>query len=49
MRIRVYSSASDNVHCGVLLEYPTTTGFQWGHLQNGPYIYIVSGENGRVF
>ncbi len=22
---------------GVLLEYPTTTGFQWGYLKNGPY------------
>ncbi len=34
---------------GVLLEYPTTTGFQWGHLKNGPYTYTVSGANGRVF
>ena len=34
---------------GVLLEYPTTTGFQWGHLKNGPYTYTVSGGNGRVF
>ncbi len=34
---------------GVLLEYPTTTRFQWGHLKNGPYTYTVSGGNGRVF
>ncbi len=34
---------------GVLLEYPTTIGFQWGHLKNGPYTYTVSGGNGRVF
>ena len=34
---------------GVLLEYPTTTGFQWGLLKNGPYTYIASGGNGRVF
>ena len=34
---------------GVLLEYPTTTGFQWGHLKNGPCTYTVSGGNGRVF
>ncbi len=34
---------------GVLLEYSTTTGFQWGHLKNGPYTYTVSGGNGRVF
>ncbi len=34
---------------GVLLEYPTTTGFQWAHLKNGPYTYTVSGGNGRVF
>ena len=33
----------------VLLEYPTTTGFQWGLLKNGPYTYTVSGGNGRVF
>ena len=33
----------------VLLEYPTTTGFQWGYLKNGPYTYTVSGGNGRVF
>ncbi len=36
----------------VLLEYPTTTDFQWGHLKNGPYTYTVSGEKGtcsRVF
>ena len=32
-----------------LLEYPTTTGFQWGLLKNGPYTYTASGENGRVF
>ena len=32
-----------------LLEYPTTIGFQWGHLKNGPYTYRVSEENGRVF
>ncbi len=31
---------------GVLLQYPTTTGFQWGHLQNGPYTYTVKGGNG---
>ncbi len=34
---------------GVLLEYPTTTGFQWGHLKNGPYTYTVSERYGRVF
>ncbi len=34
---------------GVLLEYPTTTGFQWGYLKNGPYTYTVSGGNDRVF
>ncbi len=34
---------------GVLLEYPTTTGFQWGHLKNDPYTYTVSEGNGRVF
>ncbi len=34
---------------GVLLEYPTTTGFQWGHLKNGPYTYTVNGGNGMVF
>ncbi len=34
---------------GVLLEYPTTTVFQWGHLKNGPYTYTVSGGDGRVF
>ncbi len=34
---------------GVLLEYPTTTGFQWGHLKNGSYIYTVSEGNGMVF
>ncbi len=34
---------------GVLLEYPTTTGFQWGHLKNGPDTYTASGGNGRVF
>ncbi len=34
---------------GVLLEYPTTIGFQWGYLKNGPYTYRVSGRNGRVF
>ncbi len=32
----------------VLLEYPTTTRFQWRHLTNGPYTYTVSGGNGRV-
>ena len=26
---------------GVLLEYPTTTDFQWEHLKNGPYTYTV--------
>ena len=31
---------------GVLLEYPTTTGFQWGHLKNDPYTCTVSGGNG---
>ena len=31
----------------VLLEYPTSTGFQWGHLKNGPY--TANGGNGRVF
>ncbi len=31
---------------GVLLEYPTTTGFQWGYLKNSPYTYTVSGGNG---
>ncbi len=31
---------------GVLLEYPTTTCFQWGHLMNGTYTYTVSGGNG---
>ncbi len=30
-------------------EFFTTTGFQWGHLKNGPYTYTVSGGNGRVF
>ena len=34
---------------GVLLEYPNTTGFQCGHLKNGPYTYTVSGGNSRVF
>ncbi len=37
---------------GILLEYPTTAGFQWGYLKNGPYTYTVSGgnkKNGRVF
>ena len=34
---------------GVPLEYPTTYGFQWGHLKNGPYTYTISGGNGRVF
>ncbi len=34
---------------GVLLEYPTTTGFQWESLKNDPYTYTVSGGNGRVF
>ena len=35
---------------GVLLEYPTTTGFQWEHLKNGPYTCtVISGGNGRVF
>ncbi len=33
----------------VLLEYPTTIGFQLGHLKNSPYTYTVSGGNGRVF
>ena len=33
----------------VLLEYPTTTVFQWGHLKDGSYTYTVSGGNGRVF
>ncbi len=32
----------------LFLEYPTTTGFQWGHLKNGPYTYTVSEGNGRV-
>ncbi len=27
----------------VLLEYPTTTGFQWEQLKNSPYTYTVSG------
>ncbi len=30
-------------------KYPTTIGFQLGHLKNGPYTYTVSGGNGRVF
>ncbi len=34
---------------GVLLEYPTTTCFQLGHLKNSPYTYTVSRGNGRVF
>ncbi len=33
----------------VLLEYPTTAGFQWGYLKNDPYTYTVSGGNGMVF
>ena len=31
---------------GVLLEYPTTTGFRWGHLKKGPFNYTVRGGNG---
>ncbi len=47
-------SAATNALCnnsssGILLEYPTTTCFQWGHLKNGPYTYTVSEGNGRVF
>ena len=34
---------------GAVLEYPTTTGFQWELLKNGPYTYTASGGNGRVF
>ena len=30
---------------GGLLE-ATTTGFEWGHLKNGPYTCTGSGENG---
>ncbi len=33
---------------GVLLEYPTTTGFQWGTCKEWP-IHLHSGGNGRVF
>ena len=33
---------------GVLLEYPTTIGFQWGYLKNDPFTYTVSGGNGRI-
>ncbi len=40
---------SIEVSNGVLLEYLTTTGFQWGHLKNGAYTYTLSGGNGRVF
>ncbi len=29
----------------ILLEYSTTTGFQWGHLKNGPYTYTISIHN----
>ncbi len=39
----------ENINLGVLLEYPTTTGFQWGYLKNGPFTYTVSVGNGRVF
>ncbi len=43
-------NAQDGVsRIGVLLEYPTTIGFQWGYLKNGPYTCTVSGGNGRVF
>ena len=37
--------------CGILVlfKYPSTTGFRWGHLKNGPYTHTVSGGNGRVF
>ncbi len=45
----VCANIKHNRYFGVLLEYPTTTGFQWGHLKNGPYTYTVSGGNGRVF
>ena len=31
-----------NYFTGVLLEYPTTKGFQWGHLKNDPYIHLHS-------
>ncbi len=34
---------------GVLLEYYTTTGFQWGYLKNDPYTNTVSRGHGRVF
>ncbi len=37
-----------SIFLGVLLEYPTTTGFQWGHLKNSLYTYTVSGRKGRV-
>ena len=33
----------------VLLEYPPTTGFQWGHLKSDSYTYTVSGGNNMVF
>ena len=29
--------------------YPTTTGFQWGHLKNGPYTLTVSGGPAGTF
>ncbi len=37
----IRTAFDDNLN-GILLEYPTTTGFQWGHLKNGPYTYTVS-------
>ncbi len=43
------SIQSVNKRFEVLLEYPTTTGFQWGHLKNSPHTYTVSGGIGRVF
>ena len=33
---------------GVLLEYPTTIGFQWGYLKNDPCTYTVSGGNEKT-
>ncbi len=38
-----FANIFDFVQNGVLLEYPTTTDFQWGLLKNGPYTYTVSG------
>ncbi len=48
-RISPAGSSQISYILGVLLEYPTTTGFQWGLLKNGPYTYTASGGIGRVF